>query len=219
MDFTFTTYTPATSTRQKNLAIRVPLSDRSPIKSADNTFNPTNTSRPRRPRGPNIKPKQRNNQIIIVNRENHNPFTESIPTNEDLPLLATATPLSQTRPPNPYEAYSFPSPSSSNLFVYETPCEPLFKRPKTDHNPLPRAAEFLSWQTSTPSHQPGLSARGRKRKASVVDCAGDVDEIPLPDAASQPTTTSLHSQSPPQAVIDESALQKHSNKSNGSRLS
>uniref|UniRef100_A0A0W0FP55 Uncharacterized protein n=1 Tax=Moniliophthora roreri TaxID=221103 RepID=A0A0W0FP55_MONRR len=64
--------------------------------AADNTFNPTNTSKPRRPRGPNVKYKRKSHRIIVANRENDDVFASGGPSGEETLLHSPNTPYMQT---------------------------------------------------------------------------------------------------------------------------
>uniref|UniRef100_A0A0W0G1H1 Uncharacterized protein n=1 Tax=Moniliophthora roreri TaxID=221103 RepID=A0A0W0G1H1_MONRR len=93
MHFSFNPSTPSTPS---GLCLRIPLSDRSPIKVADNTFNPTNTSKPHRPRGPNIKHKKESHRIIVADHENDDVSTSGRPSGEETLLHSPNTVYMQT---------------------------------------------------------------------------------------------------------------------------
>ncbi|KAJ8094953.1 hypothetical protein PM082_010169 [Marasmius tenuissimus] len=177
---------PATPSRRQTPSTRVPLSDQSLIKTVDNSFNPTNTVKRRRPRGPNVKPKLQNHRIIISNCEN-DPSGPSDP-------ISTPPP-----PSNPLRSSSSSTPAtpitlSSSSLIFETPDQPPPKKQKVSHTQSPHMAQFLPM----PAHQ----HRATKRKPPETDCEtaerGLSSDLPHQNSPSQsPMPTSNHNNSVP----------------------
>ncbi|KAK7022837.1 hypothetical protein VNI00_016918 [Paramarasmius palmivorus] len=212
MNNPFTQHIPVTPSRQRPLSIRVPLSDRSPIKTADNTFNPTNTSTIRRPRGPNIKPKAQKHRFVIANRENDDVFS---PSNDQHKSPVLSTPLTHSLIPEPFPSLLTPSSSRLDQFVLETPDEPVSKRLKMAHDPMDHLAEFHGLSISSEQANTHAPMRGTKRKRTRQAQSGHgepligllpdpVDTAPPPSDPSAPS----HSESTPVAStskVDDSS--------------